>query len=52
MAKPIRTIPTLLGEEAKKFEEQAIHTEANPGTIIIPKQDVELVRNVLLSIGM
>lgn len=52
MAKPIRTIPTLFGEEAKKFEEQAIRTEENPGTITIPKHDIELVRNVLLSIGM
>lgn len=52
MAKPIRNIPTLFGEEAQKFEAQALSVEANPGTIRIPKRDVELVRNVLLNIGM
>ena len=52
MAKPIRTIPTLLGDDAQKFEAQAIRVEANPGTIRIPKRDVELVRNVLRSLGM
>ena len=52
MAKPIRTIPTLFGDEAKKFESQANRVEANPGTIRIPKRDIELVRNVLRNIGM
>lgn len=52
MAKPIRTIPTLFGEEAQKFEAQALSVEANPGTIRIPKSDIELVRNVLRNIGM
>lgn len=52
MAKPIRTIPTLFGEEAKRFEAHAMRVEANPGTIRIPKRDVELVYNVLRNIGM
>lgn len=52
MAKPIRTIPTLFGDEAKKFESQANRVETNPGTIRIPKRDIELVRNVLRNIGM
>ena len=52
MAKPIRNIPTLVGEEARKFEERALLVEANPGTIRIPRHDVEIVQNVLRSIGM
>ncbi|MDV3107306.1 hypothetical protein [Segatella copri] len=32
MATPIRVIPTLQGEEARKFIEQAEWVEAHPGT--------------------
>jgi len=52
MARPIRNIPTLFGNEAKKFELEAARVEANPGTIRIPKKDAELVRNVLRNLNM
>jgi len=52
MARPIRNIPTLFGEEAKKFELEAARVEANPGTIRIPKQDAQLVRNVLRNLNL
>ena len=47
MATPIRVIPTLHGEEARKFLERAEWVEAHPGRIKISKKDVELTKKFL-----
>lgn len=43
MATEIRVIPTLHGEEARKFLENAEWTEAHPGRIKVNKKDVEFL---------
>ena len=47
MATEIRVIPTLHGEEARKFIENAEWTEAHPGRIKVNKEDVEFLLNYL-----
>ena len=47
MATEIRVIPTLHGEEARKFLENAEWTEAHPGRIKVNKKDVDLTRKFL-----
>lgn len=49
MATPIRIIPTLQGEEARKFIEQAEWVEAHPGMggEKVSKEDIQLLRNYL-----
>lgn len=48
MATEIRVIPTLHGEEARKFLENAEWTEAHPGTDKnIGKEDIKFLLNYL-----
>ena len=48
MATPIRVIPTLQGEEARKFIEQAEWVEAHPGMgEKVSKEDILLLRKYL-----
>lgn len=47
MATEIRVIPTLHGEEARKFIENAEWTEAHPGRIKVNKEDVKFLLNYL-----
>ena len=48
MATPIRVIPTLQGEEARKFIEQAEWVEAHPGMgEKVSKEDISLLRKYL-----
>ena len=46
MATAIRAIPTLYGETAQRFEQEAAATEQNPGTQDY-SQEAELVVNYL-----
>lgn len=52
MATAIRIIPTLQGEEAKKFLENAEWTEAHPGSIKVDKKKVELTRKFLREMNL
>lgn len=53
MATEIRVIPTLQGEEAKKFLENAEWTEAHPGQgEEISKEDIQLMRNYLREMNL
>ena len=40
MARPIRNIPTLFGNEAQSFIREAERVEANPGTIKVQRKRV------------
>lgn len=52
MATAIRIIPTLQGEEAEKFLENAEWTEAHPGSIKVDKKKVELTRKFLREMNL
>lgn len=52
MATAIRIIPTLQGEEADKFLENAEWTEAHPGSIKVDKKKVELTRKFLREMNL
>ena len=53
MATEIRVIPTLQGEEAKKFLDNAEWTEAHPGQgEEISKEDIQLMRNYLREMNL
>lgn len=53
MATEIRVIPTLQGEEAKKFLENAEWPEAHPGQgEEISKEDILLMRNYLREMNL
>lgn len=52
MATEIRVIPTLHGEEAQKFLENAEWTEAHPGRIKVDKKKVELTMKFLKEMNM
>lgn len=52
MATEIRVIPTLHGEEARKFLENAEWTEAHPGRIKVDKKKVELTMKFLKEMNM
>lgn len=47
MARPIRNIPTLFGAEADAFLREAERVEANPGTIKISCEDIEIMKQIL-----
>lgn len=47
MARPIRNIPTLFGDEAEAFLREAERVEANPGTIKISLEDIEIMKEIL-----
>jgi len=48
MATAIRAIPTLYGETARNFENEALRTEENPGTQDY-RHEAEVVSNFLKS---
>ena len=52
MATPIRIIPTLHGEEARKFLERAEWVEAHPGRIKVNKEDVDWLTNYCREKGL
>lgn len=52
MATPIRVIPTLHGEEARKFLEEAAWVEAHPGRDKVNKEDVEWLLNYCRERGL
>lgn len=53
MATAIRVIPTLHGEEARKFIENAEWTERHPGTCgSISKEDAQLLRDYLREMNL
>lgn len=52
MATAIRIIPTLQGEEAQKFLENAEWTEAHPGRDKVNKEDVEFMLNYCRERGL
>lgn len=52
MATAIRVIPTLQGEEAQKFLENAEWTEAHPGNDQVNKEDVEFMLNYCRERGL
>ncbi len=48
MATPIRIIPTLQGEDAKKFIERAEWAEAHPGRDVkVSSEEIAFLRNYL-----
>lgn len=47
MARPIRNIPTLFGVEAQAFLQEAERVEANPGTVKISREDVDIMYEIL-----
>lgn len=51
MASAIRAIPTLHGEEAHKFEQEAARVEAHPGKIDC-RQEANVVREYLRTIAL
>ncbi|MCH4100218.1 MAG: hypothetical protein LKF06_06405 [Prevotella sp.] len=51
MALAIKAIPTLNGEEAKKFENEATRVEANPGSMDYRKE-AKVVYSYLKKINM
>lgn len=53
MATEIRVIPTLHGEEARKFLENAEWTEAHPGSAgRISKDDIKMLKNYLREMNL
>mgnify|MGYP007090221599 CR=1 FL=1 len=52
MATPIRIIPTLHGEEARKFIERAELVEAHPGQTKVSKKDIELTKKFLQEMNL
>ena len=51
MARPIRNIPTLFGNEAQSFIREAERVEANPGTIKVQRKRVIGTGTLVHSLG-
>ena len=52
MARPIRNIPTLFGNEAQNFILEAERVEANPGTIKVQRKDINVMKQILREANM
>lgn len=52
MARPIRNIPTLFGNEAQNFISQTERVEANPGTIKVRRKDINIMKQILREANM
>ena len=52
MARPIRNIPTLFGNEAQSFIREAERVEANPGTIKVQRKDINIMKQILREANM
>lgn len=47
MARPIRSIPTLFGNEAQGFIREAERVETKSGTIKVQRRDINVMKQIL-----